>query len=52
VQAGREQRDVVARRRRRRARRAVDRLEASYRYYADYRRRTTREIPVVVLEPK
>jgi deazaflavin-dependent oxidoreductase (nitroreductase family) len=27
------------------------RLESSYRYYADYRRRTTREIPVVVLEP-
>jgi F420H(2)-dependent quinone reductase len=26
------------------------RLEASYRYYADYRRRTSREIPVVVLE--
>ena len=25
-------------------------LEASYRYYADYRRRTSREIPVVVLE--
>jgi deazaflavin-dependent oxidoreductase (nitroreductase family) len=27
------------------------RLEASYRYYANYRRRTSREIPVVVLEP-
>jgi deazaflavin-dependent oxidoreductase (nitroreductase family) len=27
------------------------RLEESYRYYADYRRRTAREIPVVVLEP-
>jgi deazaflavin-dependent oxidoreductase (nitroreductase family) len=27
------------------------RLEQSYRYYADYRRRTSREIPVVVLEP-
>jgi deazaflavin-dependent oxidoreductase (nitroreductase family) len=26
-------------------------LEQSYRYYADYRRRTSREIPVVVLEP-
>jgi F420H(2)-dependent quinone reductase len=26
-------------------------LEASYRHYADYRRRTSREIPVVVLEP-
>jgi len=26
-------------------------LEASYRHYADYRRRTAREIPVVVLEP-
>jgi len=26
------------------------RLEASYRYYADYRLRTAREIPVVVLE--
>ena len=26
------------------------RLEASYRYYADYRRRTSREIPVIVLE--
>jgi deazaflavin-dependent oxidoreductase (nitroreductase family) len=26
------------------------RLEASYSYYADYRRRTSREIPVVVLE--
>jgi deazaflavin-dependent oxidoreductase (nitroreductase family) len=26
-------------------------LERSYRYYADYRRRTAREIPVVVLEP-
>jgi deazaflavin-dependent oxidoreductase (nitroreductase family) len=29
-----------------------ERLERSYRYYADYRRRTSREIPVVVLEPK
>jgi F420H(2)-dependent quinone reductase len=27
------------------------RLEQSYRYYADYRRRTSREIPIVVLEP-
>jgi len=53
VQAGRERRAV-------RARRAVGaelealwaRLENSYRYYADYRRRTSREIPVVVLEPK
>ena len=26
-------------------------LERSYRYYADYRRRTPREIPVVILEP-
>jgi deazaflavin-dependent oxidoreductase (nitroreductase family) len=26
-------------------------LEQSYRHYADYRRRTSREIPVVVLEP-
>ena len=26
------------------------RLEQSYRYYADYRRRTSREIPVVILE--
>ena len=26
-------------------------LERSYSYYADYRRRTTREIPIVVLEP-
>lgn len=25
-------------------------LETSYRYYADYRQRTTREIPVVILE--
>ena len=27
------------------------RLESSYRYYAGYRRRTSREIPVIVLEP-
>jgi len=27
-------------------------LEGSYRHYADYRRRTPREIPVVVLEPE
>ena len=26
-------------------------LEQSYSYYADYRRRTSREIPVVILEP-
>ena len=26
-------------------------LERSYQYYADYRRRTSREIPVVILEP-
>ncbi len=25
-------------------------LDASYRYYADYRQRTSREIPVVILE--
>ncbi len=28
------------------------RLDASYGYYANYRRRTSREIPVVVLEPR
>jgi deazaflavin-dependent oxidoreductase (nitroreductase family) len=28
-----------------------EQLERSYRYYADYRRRTSREIPVVILEP-
>jgi deazaflavin-dependent oxidoreductase (nitroreductase family) len=52
VQAGRERRRVQARQ----ARGAeLDdlwaRLDRSYRYYADYRRRTSREIPVVVLEP-
>ena len=26
-------------------------LDRSYQYYADYRRRTSREIPVVILEP-
>ena len=27
------------------------RLEAAYKYYADYRRRTDREIPIVILDP-
>ena len=27
-------------------------LESSYRYYADYRDRTRREIPIVILTPQ
>jgi deazaflavin-dependent oxidoreductase (nitroreductase family) len=53
VQAGRERRRVRARQAH--GAELADlwaRLEQSYRYYADYRRRTSREIPVVVLEPK
>jgi F420H(2)-dependent quinone reductase len=52
VQVGRRHHRVTARRAR-----GVEldglwaRLERSYRYYADYRRRTSREIPIVVLEP-
>ena len=52
VQAGREICAVRAR-----AAQGVERdtlwvlLERSYKYYADYRRRTSREIPVVILEP-
>jgi len=53
VQAGREQREIVARQAQGAELAALwARLDASYRYYADYRRRTTREIPVVVLDPK
>jgi len=52
VQAGRERQRVSARQARgAELDRLWARLEASYRYYADYRRRTSREIPVVVLEP-
>jgi len=52
VQVGRRRHRVTARRAR-----GIEldelwkRLEQSYRYYADYRRRTSREIPIVVLEP-
>ena len=53
VQAGRERRAVQARQARGAELDALwARLESSYSYYADYRRRTAREIPVVVLEPK
>jgi deazaflavin-dependent oxidoreductase (nitroreductase family) len=34
------------------AQRLWPRLEAAYPYYADYRRRTVRPIPIVVLEPR
>lgn len=52
VQAGREHHLVSAHRAQGAELDALwPRLDASYRYYADYRRRTPREIPVVVLEP-
>jgi deazaflavin-dependent oxidoreductase (nitroreductase family) len=52
VQAGRVQHHVRARQAQGAELAALwTRLDSSYRYYADYRRRTSREIPVVVLEP-
>ncbi len=52
VQVGRRRHRVTARRGRGAELADLwERLEQSYRYYADYRRRTSREIPVVVLEP-
>ncbi len=52
VQAGREHHHVSAHRAQGAELDALwPRLDAAYRYYADYRRRTSREIPVVVLEP-
>jgi deazaflavin-dependent oxidoreductase (nitroreductase family) len=52
VQAGREHHRVMARRAQGAELDALWlKLDSSYRYYADYRRRTTREVPVVVLEP-
>ena len=51
IQVDRAQHPVVARQARGAELDALwQRLEASYRYYADYRRRTSREIPVVILE--
>ena len=51
VQVGRRRLRVSARRARGAELDALwQRLDASYAYYADYRRRTSREIPVVVLE--
>jgi deazaflavin-dependent oxidoreductase (nitroreductase family) len=52
VQVDRERHRVTARRARgAELDRLWARLDASYRYYANYRSRTAREIPVVVLEP-
>jgi F420H(2)-dependent quinone reductase len=52
VQVDREQRAVRARKAQGAELAALwEILERSYRYYADYRLRTSREIPVVVLEP-